>query len=130
VDVLHSGEKLIGNHQNGLQRKMTLAKLEKILQGLAKEIHDQDIVIAFGAVPPHIWDADAARDDLVNAGLVEQLWRSSLGRFEFDRSFFLCDEVLAGVDFTEGARAKSLLQGPRGPNLHIHNLETFSGRSK
>jgi len=73
VQVLDAVDHLVGQHEHRLQAELAVAEAEKVLQGRPEEVNDHDVVVALYAVPMHVGDANAAGQDLVELGLIEQL---------------------------------------------------------
>ena len=46
VNVLDSQKRLVGEHQDGLEREAAAAAVEKVLQRVAEQIHDEHVVAA------------------------------------------------------------------------------------
>ncbi len=65
VNKLDPADHLVGQHQNCFHRESSRAEIEEVFETGAEQIHDEDIVIALGAVPPNVRDPDAALEDLV-----------------------------------------------------------------
>ena len=49
---------LISEHQNGLERKLSLAVVEKVLETGYQQVDDHDIVVSFDSEPVNIWNSN------------------------------------------------------------------------
>ena len=86
VDKLDSADHLVGQHEDRLHGEASRAEVEEVFERRAQEVHDEDVVVTFGAVPPDVGDADTTLKDLVKLRLVEKLWVPSLDRFKLKRN--------------------------------------------
>ena len=84
VNVLDTGDELIGEQENCLERELAVAEIEKILEGGAEKIQDHGVVVTFGSEPPDERDANTARKGLVDLGLIFELGVLCLGGLELD----------------------------------------------
>ena len=60
VYELDPADHLVGQHQHRFHGEPPGAKVEQVLQGGTKQVHDQDVVIAFRTIPTDVRDANAA----------------------------------------------------------------------
>ena len=101
VDVLNTGNELIGEQKNGLQRELAVAEVKEILQAGSKKIKDHGIVVTFSAEPANERDPDTASKRLVDTGLILELWVLSLYALKLDGNFFTRYDVGSEVNITE-----------------------------
>jgi hypothetical protein len=129
VDVLQTGDHLVGEHEDSLEGEFAVADVEEVLEGGSEEVHDHNVVVALHAVEVDVGDADAALEDLVELGLVEELRMFRVRGLQLDGDLLMGGEVDSGVDFTKGATtdllAEAVLIGY--PQLH-GQLETAERR--
>ena len=62
VDVLNSGDELVGEQEDRLQRELSVAEVEEILQAGSEEIQNHGIVVTLSTEPADEGDADAASE--------------------------------------------------------------------
>lgn len=93
MDVLDTGDELIGQQQNCLHREFAVAKVEEILQAGSKEVENHGIVVTLGTEPTNKWDADSASQGLVDASFILELRMLSLDTLELDGDLFSGDDV-------------------------------------
>ena len=105
VDVLDTGDELVGEQQDSLQGELAIAEVEEILEGWAEEIQDHGIVVTLGSEPTNEWDSDTSSEGLVDAGFVLQLWVLGLDALELDGNLLSRDDVGSEVDVSERSRA-------------------------
>jgi len=105
VYVFDATNHLVSQHQYGFHREPPGAKVEQILQGRAKKIHHQHIVIFLLAEPADVGDADATLKDLVELAFVEQLGMAGFVGLQLDSDLFTIGDVDAQVDVAEGSAA-------------------------
>jgi hypothetical protein len=58
VNILDTGDELIGKEQNSFQGEFSVAEVEQILQTRSEQIQDHCIVVTLGPEPADKWDAD------------------------------------------------------------------------
>jgi hypothetical protein len=97
VDVLDSGDELVGEEQNGLEGELAVAEVEQVLQRGTKEIQDHGIVVALGTKPADEGNADTTCEGLVDAGLVFELRVLGLDALKLDGDLLAGDDVSACV---------------------------------
>lgn len=95
VDVFDAGNKLIGKKQDGLQRELAVAEVEKILQTGTKQIDNHGIVITFGTKPTNEGDTDTTGERLVDTGFIFQLGMLGLDALKLDGNLLTGDDVCA-----------------------------------
>jgi hypothetical protein len=93
VDVLNTGDELIGEEQDGLQGEFAVAEVEEILQRGTEQIQDHGIVVTLGTEPAHEWDTDAASERLVDTGFILELRVLGLDALKLDGNLFARDDV-------------------------------------
>ena len=64
MHVLQPLDDLVANHDEGRQGKRLLALKQKLLQILPQQLHGNDVVLSFGAVPVELRDAQASLNAL------------------------------------------------------------------
>jgi hypothetical protein len=92
--------KLVCEEQDSLETEFAVAKVEEVLKGGAKEVHDHRVVIAFGAEPPDKGHTDAACEGLVDLGLVLKLGMLGLDGLELDGDLFTGNDVDSEINVT------------------------------
>lgn len=85
VNKLDAAYHLVGKHQHRLHGEPSGAKVKEIFEGGTQKVHDEDVVVALGAVPPDVRNPDAALKDLVQLGLVQKLRVTSLTGLELKK---------------------------------------------
>ena len=65
VYELDTADHLVSQHQHRLHGEPPGAKVEEVLQGGAKQIHDEDVVVTFGTIPADVRDANTALKILI-----------------------------------------------------------------
>jgi hypothetical protein len=103
VDVLDTGDELIGKEKNGLQGELAVAEVEEILQTGTKEVEDHGIVVALGSKPADKWDTNTSSEGLVNTSFIFELRVLGLDTLKLDGDLLTGDDVGAEVDITERA---------------------------
>ena len=73
VDILDTGDELVGEKEDGLEREFAVAEVEEILERWAKQIEHHGVVVALCPKPSYERDADTAGERLVHAGFILQL---------------------------------------------------------
>lgn len=99
------GAHLVREHQNRLQAKLAAAKVEEIFQAGTEEVQDHDVVVAFHAIPPHVWNPGAALEDLVQLALIQQLRVLALYALELYPDLFPRLDMRAEVNIPKAAAA-------------------------
>jgi hypothetical protein len=105
VDVLDTGDELVGQEQDGLQREFAVAEVEQVLQAGTQEIENHGIVVTLGSEPAHERDSDTPGQGLVDTGLIFQLWVLGLDALELDRDLLAGNDVGAEIDVAKTAAA-------------------------
>jgi hypothetical protein len=103
VDVLDTGDELIGQQKNGLQGELSVTEVEEILQTGSEEIKNHGIVVTLGTEPADKWDTNTTGQRLVDTGLILELWVLGLDRLKLDCNLFTRDDIGTEVDITEAA---------------------------
>lgn len=93
MNVLDTGDELVGQEKNGLQGELAVAEVEKVLEGGAEEVEDHGVVITLGTEPADEGDTDTAGKRLVDAGLIFELGVLGLDAFELDGNLLARDDV-------------------------------------
>lgn len=101
VDVLDSGNELIGEKENGLQREFAVAEIEEIFQTGAKEIEHHGVVVTLGAEPTNERDTHTTGQRFVDTSFIFELRVLRLDRLKFDGNLLSRDDVGAQVNITE-----------------------------
>jgi hypothetical protein len=101
VDVLDTGDELVGEEENGLQRELAIAEVEQILQARSEEIEDHSIVVTLSSEPADEGDADTSSEGLVNTGLIFELGVLGLDTLKLDGNLFTRDDVGSEIDITK-----------------------------
>lgn len=101
VDVLNTGNELIGKEQDSLQGELAVAEVEEILKGGTEKIQDHGIVVTLGSEPANEWDANTSSKGLVDTGFILELRVLGLDALELDGNLLTGDDVSAKVDVTE-----------------------------
>ena len=84
VDVFDTVDHLIRQHQHGLERELAIAEVEQILKRRSQKIDNHHVVIALDTIPMNVRNANTAREDLVELGLVQQLRMLRLDTLKLD----------------------------------------------
>ena len=90
--------------------------------GGADAYHDHDVVFTLYAEPAHVGYADAARQELVQLGLIQQLRVLRLCVFKLDADLLPVLQVAAQIDLPERAAADlatQLVLAPYTRSLHV-----------
>jgi hypothetical protein len=103
VDVLDSGDELVGQEQDRLQREFAVAEVEEVFQAGTQEIKNHGIVIALGTEPADEGDADTTSQRFVDTSLVLELRVLGLDALQLDGDFFTRDNVGTQVDIAKRA---------------------------
>jgi hypothetical protein len=101
MDVLDTGNQLVGKEKDGLQGELSVAEVEKVFQGGSKEVENHGIVVTLGAEPADERDADTSSKGLVDTGFILELWMLGLDTLKLDSNLFTGDNVGSEVDVTE-----------------------------
>jgi hypothetical protein len=105
MDVLDAGDELVGQQQDGLERELAVAKVEKILQTGSEEIDDHGVVVTFGSKPADKGNADTSSEGLVHAGFILELRVLGLDTLELDGNFLPGNDIGAEIDVSETTAA-------------------------
>ena len=103
MDVFDTGDELVGQQQDSLQRELAVAKVEQILQARAEQVENHGIVVTLGAEPTNKGDTNPTGKGLVDASLIFELGVLGLDALELDGNLLARDDVGSEVDITEGA---------------------------
>jgi hypothetical protein len=102
MDVLDARNQLVSKKEDCLQRKLSVAEVEKILQTGAKEIQDHGIVVTLGSEPTNEGNTNSTGEGLVDAGFIFKLRVLGLDRLKLDSNLLTGDDVSAEVNITKG----------------------------
>lgn len=105
VNVLDARDELIGQQENGLERELAVAEVEKVLQAGAEEVEDHGVVVALSTEPTDERNTDAAGKGLIDAGLILELGVLGLDTLELDGDLLARDDVGTEVNVAERAGA-------------------------
>jgi len=105
VNVLDTGDELIGEKKDGLQRELAVAEVEKILQTGSEKVENHSIVVTLGTEPADEGDTDTTSEGLVDTSLIFKLRVLGLDTLELDSNLFARDDVGSEVDITETTTA-------------------------
>lgn len=118
VDVLDARDHLVCQEKDRLERELSVAEVEEILEGGSQKVDDHCIVVALLSIPPYKGNADASSESLVDLCFILELRVLGFDALELDGDFFAGDDVDAEVDVAEGSRAdlltNSVLRKKRG----------------
>jgi hypothetical protein len=103
VDVLNTGNELIGEEQDGLQGELAVAEVEEILQTGSEEVKDHCIVVTLGSEPADKWDSDTTSKGLIDTSLIFELGVLGLDALKLDGNLLAGDDVGPEVNVTETA---------------------------
>jgi hypothetical protein len=106
VDVLNTGDELVGKEENSLQGELAVAEVEEVFQGRAEQVQDHGIVVALGTKPAYERDANTTGEGLVDASFIFQLRVLGLDALELNGNLLTGDDV--------GAYTLSALGRPTG----------------
>ena len=93
MDVFNSGDQLIGEKKDRLQRKFTVAEVEKVFQAGSKEVENHSIVVTFSPKPTHEWDSNTSSKRLVDTSFIFELRVLGLDALKLDGNLFTGDDV-------------------------------------
>ena len=93
MNVLDSGDKLVCKEKDGLQRELSVAEVEQVLQTGSKKVQNHGIVITFCAKPANEGDSDTTSERFVDTCFVLELRVLGFDTLEFDGNFFARDDV-------------------------------------
>lgn len=94
---------MVGKKEDGLEGELSIAEVEKVLEGGAQEIQDHGIVVTLCPEPANERDADASSEGLVDSGFVFELRMLGFNRLELDGDLFARYDVGAQVDVSKRA---------------------------
>lgn len=101
MDVLDARNQLVSKKEDSLQRKLSVAEVEKILQTGAKEIQDHGIVVTLGSEPTNEGNTNSTGEGLVDAGFIFKLRVLGLDRLKLDSNLLTGDDVSAEINITK-----------------------------
>lgn len=93
VDVLDSGDELIGQQKDCLEGELAVTEIEQIFQTGTKKVKNHGVVITLCTEPTDKGNADTSCEGFVDASLIFELRVFSFDRFEFDGNFFAGNDV-------------------------------------
>lgn len=103
VDVLNSGNELVGQQEDGLEGEFAVAEVEQVFQTGTKKVENHGVVVTFCSEPANEWDSDTTGKGFVDPSFVFQLRVFGLDGLEFDGNLFTGDDVGAQIDVSETA---------------------------
>jgi hypothetical protein len=104
VDVLDTGDELIGQQKDGLQGEFAVAEVEEILETGTKKVEHHGIVVTLSAEPANEGNADTAGKGLVDTSLILELRVLGLDGLKLDGNLLAGNDVCPQVDIAEGSR--------------------------
>lgn len=104
MDVLDTGDELIGEEKYCLEGELSVAEVEEILQTGTEKVENHGIVVALGTEPTNKGNAYTTGQGLVDSGLIFKLGVLGLDRLKLDGNLLAGDDVGAQVDITERTR--------------------------
>ncbi len=107
MDVLDTGDELIGKQQDCLQGKFAVAKVEQILQTGAEKVEHHSIVVTLGTEPANERNTDSSCQRFVDTGFIFQLRVLGLDALQFDGNFFAGDDVGAWIDTSASSKCEN-----------------------
>lgn len=115
VDVLDPLDGLLGDHQDGLDRELPAAQVEQVLETLAEQVHDHEVVVALGAVVQDLGncladDGGIGVEPQVDLAFVVQLLVLRVHILELNRYLLFGFFVNGLPDLSEGAASQFLLK--------------------
>jgi len=93
VNVFDAGNELIGEKEDGLQRELAVAEVEKILQTGSQEINDHSIVVTFSTEPTNERNTNTTGERLVDTGFVFKLGVLGFDVLKLDGNLLTGDDV-------------------------------------
>lgn len=103
MNVFDTGDELVCEEQDSLQRELPVAEVEQILQTGSEEVKNHGIVVTLSSEPANKRDSHTAGQGLVDTGLIFELGVLGLDALELDGDLLAGDDVGAEVDVTEAA---------------------------
>ncbi len=73
LDIFEEPYELLNNHKSCLERKLSRAEVEEILERRSEKLYDHIVDISFSAVGVDLWDAGCALQDFYYLCFVENL---------------------------------------------------------
>jgi hypothetical protein len=122
VDVLDTGDQLIGKEQDGLQRELAVAEVEQVLKRGTKEIEDHGVVVALSAEPSDERHSDTTSEGLVDFGFIFKLRVLCLDGLELDGDFLSRNDVNSEINVTEGSRTDLLSKTVLASNTEVDSV--------
>jgi hypothetical protein len=93
VNVLDTGDELIGKKQDSLEGEFAVAKVEQVLQAGSKQVENHGIVITLGPEPAYEGDSDTSGKGFVDSGFIFELRVLGLDTFELDGNLLTRDDI-------------------------------------
>lgn len=93
VNVFDTGNELICQEQDGLQREFAVAEVKQILQAGPEEVQDHGVVVTFCAEPSNERNTNTSSKGLVDTGLIFELWMLGLDALEFDSNLLSGNDI-------------------------------------
>mmetsp|Transcript_93831 Transcript_93831/g.148212 ORF Transcript_93831/g.148212 Transcript_93831/m.148212 type:complete len:206 (+) Transcript_93831:516-1133(+) len=120
VHILNAVHCLVSEHQHRLQTKLAVAKAEEILERGAEKIENHNIVVAFHSIPMDVWHANATCQNLVQLGLVQQLWVLRFDGLQFDGNLVTSLYICANVNISKRSGANLTSQSELAADSQLH----------
>jgi len=98
MDVLQASDHLVDEHQNRLDCEMARTEIEQILKRGSQQVHDQGVEVLFLAMVTYTRESNAAAQNAVQLGLVQQLRMAGVGALHLDGHFFAALDAHAQVN--------------------------------
>ena len=93
VNVLDTGNELIGEQKHCLEGEFAVAKVEEILQAGSEEVKYHGIIVTLGAEPTNKRDSHSSSQGLVDTSFILKLRVFGLHTFQFDSNFLAGNDV-------------------------------------
>ena len=93
MNVLDTGDQLVGQQKHGLQGEFAVAEVEKILKTRAEEIENHGVVVTFSTEPTDKRDAHTSSERLVDTSFILELGVLGFNTLKLDRNLLTGDDV-------------------------------------
>lgn len=71
MDCRQRAHQLVCEHEDRLQAKLPVAKVEEVLQARSQEVNDHDVVVPLNTIPPDVRNADCAQRGVEETGVTQ-----------------------------------------------------------
>jgi hypothetical protein len=105
MNVLDAGDELISEEKNRLERELSVAEVEEVLQAGSEEVENHGIIVALCAEPTNKGNAHTTGERLVDTSLIFELWVLGLDALKLDSDLLARNNVSTEIDVTERAGA-------------------------